>query len=84
MEVLAPIPEVGEDMSFVSTAVVLVVGRSVIGAAVTVQDSFAEMNEDGRFEVSVALQEGANLIEIVASIAIGEEVRAVLLVAYEP
>ena len=63
---------------------VLVIGRSVIDAAVTVQDSFAELDEEGRFEVSVALQEGANLIEIVASIATGEEVRAVLLVAYEP
>ena len=54
-------------------------------AAVTVQETFTEVDEDGRFAVTVApLDEGFNLIEVVVSIATGEEESIILIVSYEP
>ena len=53
-------------------------------AAVTVGDQFLEVDEDGRFEGTVELAEGPNLIEVIASVGTGEEESDVLIVSYEP
>ncbi len=53
-------------------------------AAVTVDDTFVEVDEDGVFEAPLRLGVSAVVVEIVASIATGEEKGAVLIVAYEP
>ena len=78
-------PESEEEISFVSTDTVDVVGRTRVDAAVSVQDTFVEVDEDGRFELTVELVEGPNIIEVVASVGTGEEEKsAVLIVSYEP
>ena len=85
LEVLSPTPETEEEISFVSANTVEVVGRTRVDAAVSVQDTFVEVDEDGRFELTVELVEGPNLIEVVASVGTGEEEKsAVLIVSYEP
>ena len=54
-------------------------------AAVTVEDTFAELDEDGLFAVTVGpLDEGFNLIEVVVSLATGEEESIILIVSYDP
>ena len=85
LEVVSPMPEPEEEISFVSTDTVDVVGRTRVDAAVSVQDTFVEVDEDGRFELTVELLEGPNIIEVVASVGTGEEEKsAVLIVSYEP
>jgi hypothetical protein len=82
---LSPLPAPGEDISFVSSSSVVIEGRTRVDAAVTVQDSFAELDEDGLFAVTVGpLDEGFNLIEVVVSLATGEEESIILIVSYDP
>ena len=83
LEIRSPEAELDEDIVFVSTSSVTIVGRTRVDAAVTIDDAFVEVNEEGRFEGTVDLEIGPNLIEIVASVA-GEEGSVVLIVAYEP
>ena len=83
LEVTSPQPEADEDIIFVSTSTVVVVGRTRVDAAVTIGDAFVEVDEEGRFEGTVDLEVGPNVIEVVASVT-GEEGSAVLVVAYEP
>ena len=84
LHILSPLPEEGEEIVFVDQAQVAVVGRSRIDATVSVGDEFAELDDDGRFEVPVDLEVGINLIEVVVSVSGGEELSTTLLVAYEP
>lgn len=84
LEIASPQPEPDEEISFVATSVVVVVGRTRVDAAVTVQDEFVDVDEDGRFEATVELEEGPNLIEVVASVGTGEESSVILIVSYEP
>ena len=81
LDVLAPVPAAGEEIAYVDGAEVVIVGRSRIDATVTVGDDFAELDEDGRFEVRVTLDAGVNLIEVVASVSTGEEVSTFVLVS---
>ena len=62
----------------------LVIGRTTVDAAVSVNDTFADVDEDGRFKVVVALLEGPNVVEVVASDTEGNEFSEVLLIVYEP
>jgi hypothetical protein len=84
LDILSPLPEEGEEIAFVAQVQVAIVGRSRIDATVTVGDEFAELDEDGRFEVQVSLELGINLVEVVASVTGGEELSVFVLVAYEP
>ena len=61
-----------------------VVGRTTVDAFVTVNDEVAEVGVDGRFEVSVILEEGPNVVEVVASTAAGDQDSQVLVIIYEP
>ena len=62
----------------------LVSGRTRVDAVVTVNDTFVDPDIDGRFSAEIPLDEGPNFIEVVASIATGEELSTVLVVIYEP
>ena len=62
----------------------LVSGRTRVDAVVTVNDTFVDPDIDGRFSAEIPLDEGPNIIEVVASIATGEELSTVLVVIYEP
>ena len=61
-----------------------VVGRTRIDAMVTVNDSVVEPNVDGRFASTVQLEEGPNIIEVLDSVATGEQLDRVLVVIYIP
>lgn len=61
-----------------------VIGRSSLDALVSVNDTIAQLDVDGRFSVSVPLDEGVNVVEVVASVASGEELSEVLVIIREP
>ena len=68
----------------VAEAALTVIGRTRIDAVVSVNDVFAEVDEEGRFRVPLELEEGPNIIEVVVSIGSGEELSEVLVVIYSP
>lgn len=81
LEVLSP----DHQTSFADGPSVAVSGRSRVDAVVSVNDTLAELDEDGAFEVVESLVEGPNLIEVVASVDGGEtQTSAVLTVFYLP
>lgn len=59
-------------------------GRTTVDALLSVNDRVLEVDEQGRFALSMDLEEGPNVIEVVASNALGEQFDEVLLVIYEP
>lgn len=59
-------------------------GRTRVDAVVTVNDQFVTPDVNGNFSADVPLQEGPNDIEVVASIASGDELSKVLTVIYTP
>ncbi len=65
-------------------ATIKVVGRTRIDAIVTVDDTIVEPDIDGTFSATVDLEEGPNIIEVVASVASGEQEDIVLVVIYLP
>jgi hypothetical protein len=90
LEVSSPQPDPDAGLVFVSEPTLVVLGRTRVDAAVTVSvinldiDLFVEVDEGGRFEATVQLEEGLNFIEVVASVASGEELCIALDVDYEP
>ena len=75
-------PETAE--SIVAESFFTVVGRTRIDAVVSVNDIFAEVDSDGRFRVPMQLEEGPNIIEVIASLESGEELVEILVVIYSP
>jgi hypothetical protein len=75
-------PESGE--AIVTTDTFDVVGRTSVDALVSVNDEFPEVGIDGVFTSTVTLDEGPNVVEVVASTASGDESSIVLLIIYEP
>ena len=78
------IVEPGEAETLTANPTLLVSGRTRVDAVVTVNDTFVDPDIDGRFSAEIPLDEGPNIIEVVASIATGEELSTVLVVIYEP
>lgn len=62
----------------------LVVGQTQADALVSVNDVIGFANAEGRFSLSVPLQEGVNVLEVLASNAAGEQVFVILTVLYQP
>ncbi len=60
-----------------------VVGRASIDALVSVNDTIATLDVDGRFRVTLPVELGVNVIEVVASVASGEELSEVLVIIRE-
>lgn len=61
-----------------------VVGRTRVDAVVTIDDTIVEPDIDGEFSLEVSLEEGPNIIEVVASVASGEQMDLVLVAIYLP
>ena len=59
-------------------------GRTTVDALLSINDHVLDVDEQGRFAFSVDLEEGPNVIEVVASNATGQQFDEVLLVFYEP
>jgi len=79
LQVLSPLDEAVLDSPEVE-----VIGMVPAGSVVSVNDEILLVGEDGKFEVTIPLDEGPNLIEIVASDMDGNEVSQILTVVYEP
>lgn len=63
---------------------VLVIGQTSPGAVVSVNDAVSIANPQGRFSLAVPLQEGPNVLEVIASDSAGEQVFVILTVLYQP
>ena len=59
-------------------------GRTTVDALLSVNDHVLEVDELGRFAFDMDLEEGPNVIEVIASNATGDQYDEVLLVIYEP
>jgi hypothetical protein len=83
--ITSPQPEEeGDDLIIVTESSVVIEGRTRVDAAISVDDAFLDVNEEGRFEITLDLEEGPNVIEVVASIGTGEEEAILLIISYEP
>lgn len=60
------------------------VGRTRVDAVVTINDTIVEPDIEGTFSSDVDLEVGPNIIEIVASVASGDQEDIVLVVIYLP
>ena len=78
------IEEPSEPESIIAEASITVVGRTRLDATVSVNDVFANVDEDGRFRVGVDLELGPNIVEVVASLDSGEMLDQVLVIIYSP
>lgn len=63
---------------------ITVSGLASPGAVVTVDDQILLAGPDGTFQAAVALDEGPNLIEVIASNDSGSESTVDMTVVYEP
>jgi putative hemolysin len=79
LEIVAP-----QDGAVVDSPQIDVTGNASPGAVVSVNDDILIAGPDGTFKWPVTLEEGPNLIEIVASNATGAEATLELTVIYEP
>ena len=68
----------------VNTPQVDVIGSAPTGTVVSVNDDIFLVGDDQQFKTIVSLEEGPNLIEIVASDDNGNETSLILTVTYEP
>ncbi|MDA0676510.1 MAG: hypothetical protein O2788_00710 [Chloroflexi bacterium] len=59
-------------------------GRTTVDALVSVNDYVLDVDEEGRFGFNMDLEEGPNVIEVIASNTAGEQQGKVLLVIYVP
>ncbi len=69
---------------FTDVASMTVAGRTRVDAMVTIGDTIVEPNIDGEFALDMDLAEGPNIIEVVASVASGEQMDFVLVAIYVP
>jgi glucodextranase-like protein len=73
-----------EEGATYQTDTVKVKGEAPPETVVTVNDDILIVGSDGKFETEVLLEEGPNVIEIVASDVEGNEVAFEIAVTYEP
>lgn len=60
------------------------IGQTTPGAVVSVNGNLADVDAAGKFQKAVMLDEGTNVIQVVASDETGTELNVILLVIYEP
>lgn len=75
-------PEKNETV--VSTPTFTIVGQTRADAMVSINDEFVEPDADGTFQKAINLEVGPNIIEVVASVATGQQLSEVLVVIYSP
>jgi putative hemolysin len=79
LQVLLP-----EDGSQVDIPQCQVIGITAPGAVVTVNDEIVVAGVDGSFQATITLEQGPNLIEVLASDSSGAEALAYVTVTYGP
>ena len=79
LQILSP-----QDEAVLNTPQVEVIGSAPAGAVVSVDDEILVVGVDQQFQTAVSLDEGPNLIEIIASDENGNEMSVLLTVTYEP
>ena len=72
------------DETVVNVPQVEVIGTAPAGIVISINDEIVIVDVDGQFKITVSLEEGPNLIEIVASDDIGNETSVLLAITYEP
>ena len=72
------------DEAVVNTPQVDIVGSAPAGAVLSVNDDILLVGDDQHFKTTISLDEGPNLIEIIASDNNGNETSIILAVTYEP
>jgi hypothetical protein len=75
-------PADGED--FVSTNTYEIVGRTSVDALVSVNDTFVDVAVDGTFTLTIILDEGPNIVDVVASTAAGDQSSIALIIIFDP
>ncbi len=68
----------------VDTASIVISGETSVDAAVSIGDSFVEVSIYGTFETTIQLEDGINIIEVIASISGGEQFNQVITIIYAP
>lgn len=76
--------ETPHDGETLNVSPVLVIGQTQPNALVSVNDSVGFADAEGRFSIALPLQEGPNVLEVIASNAAGEQVFVILTVLYQP
>jgi len=79
LQILSPLDE-----AVVDTLEVDVTGSAPAGSVISVNDEILIVGADLQFKTTVPLEEGPNLIEIIASDENGNELSVMLTVTYEP
>jgi len=79
LQVLSPLDE-----AVVNTPQVDVTGSAPAGTVVSIDDEILIVGSDQQFKTTVTLDEGPNLIEVIASDENGNEMSVLLTVTYEP
>ena len=79
LQILSPLDE-----AVVNTSQVDVTGSAPAGTVVTINDEILIVGSDQQFRTTVSLDDGPNLIEIVASDESGNEMSVLLTIRYEP
>jgi len=76
------------DEAQVSTSTVIVTGRTIPEAVVSLlineEIEIADVDQNGNFSVSIYLEEGPNLVEVIASDQYGNENSVIIVVSYVP
>jgi hypothetical protein len=72
------------DESIVNASSITVRGTTTSGAVVSVNGALASVDSNGAFQLTIALDEGPNVIEVVASDDAGNEAYSILSVIYQP
>ncbi len=72
------------DESVVNVRSTIVTGETIPGAVVSVNGELADVDAGGKFRLNVPLEEGPNVLEIVASDDTGSERATILRLIYEP
>ena len=73
-----------QDGAIVSAPQIQVNGVATPGEVVTVNDNIILVGSDGQFQTTVLLDQGPNLIEVIASNNAGAETSVELTVTYQP
>jgi hypothetical protein len=79
LQVLSP-----QDEAVINIPQVDVIGSAPAGTVVSVNEEILIVGDDQQFKITVSLDEGPNLIEILASDENGNEMSFFLTVTYEP
>ena len=83
-ELFLQLVEPTETEVFTDVGSMTVAGRTRVDAMVTINDTIVEPNIDGEFSLNLVLEEGPNIIELVSSVASGEQMDLVLVAVYVP